>query len=77
VRFAYTMIFVRDVGASAEFYAGALGLMLDHVDDDGSYAEFETGSTKLGLVSNDHARAHLRVAFRENRISDSAAGFEL
>ncbi|WP_221032781.1 VOC family protein [Actomonas aquatica] len=53
----YILLYVRDAAASMAFYETAFGLTrtMLHVEGDKAYGELDTGSTKLGLVSQAQA----------------------
>jgi lactoylglutathione lyase len=64
MRFGYTILYVRDVGASLELYERAFGQRRRFVHESGEYAELETGATTLALASHELAAANLPDAFR-------------
>ncbi|MGI8553847.1 MAG: VOC family protein, partial [Dehalococcoidia bacterium] len=45
--------------------------------DDGTYAEMETGATRLGFASREQAASHLPAGFRPNDPENLPAGFEI
>ena len=49
--YRYTIIHVRDVGATVDFFARAFGLAPRYVHAGGDYAEMETGATRLAFSS--------------------------
>ena len=49
MRFGYTIVYVRDVADSVEFYERAFGLERRLLHESGQYAELETGSTALAF----------------------------
>jgi lactoylglutathione lyase len=59
MRFGYTILYVRDVGASVEFYESAFGLERRLVHQSGQYAEMETGATALAFAAHGLAAANL------------------
>jgi lactoylglutathione lyase len=72
VRFGYTILYVRDVPASVEFYERAFGLERRLLHESGQYAEFETGSTALALAAQELAAESVReLAHKE------PGGFEI
>jgi catechol 2,3-dioxygenase-like lactoylglutathione lyase family enzyme len=60
VRFGYTIIYVRDVTASIEFYEGAFGLERRLLHESGQYGELETGSTALAFAAHELAAESVR-----------------
>ena len=59
MRFGYTILYVRDVPASVEFYERAFDLKRRLLHDSGQYAEMETGGTTLAFAAHDLAAANL------------------
>lgn len=47
----YVILYVPDVGATAQFYASAFGLTPRFVHESGAYAEMETGGTALAFAA--------------------------
>lgn len=76
MKFGYTLLFVEDVAQTAQFYEKAFGLKIGFVAESGFYIEMDTGSTKLGFVSENFAQAG-GIDFQENRMQNKAPGFEL
>jgi lactoylglutathione lyase len=72
VRFGYTILYVRDVPASVEFYERAFGLERRLLHESGQYAELETGATALAFAARRLAAESVReLADRE------PGGFEI
>lgn len=63
MKFAYTILYVRDVGRSLAFYESAFGLQRRFLHESGEYGELETGATTLSFVSNDVAKENLPGGF--------------
>jgi lactoylglutathione lyase len=53
MRLGWTIVYVEEPPAAAEFYERTFGLRSDFVGPGGSYAQLDTGSTKLGFASYD------------------------
>ncbi len=51
MNFRYTILYVRDVSASMDFYARAFGLTKGFQHAGGDYGEMVTGTTKLAFSS--------------------------
>jgi lactoylglutathione lyase len=69
-----TIVYVEDVAASLAFYERVVGVVRDHLDDDGSYGELKSG---IGFAANWHAERHLDQPFRRNERDGIPFGFEL
>jgi lactoylglutathione lyase len=59
VRFGYTILYVRDVAASVQFYERAFQQPRRLVHESGQYAELETGTTTLAFAAHELASANL------------------
>jgi lactoylglutathione lyase len=47
----WTIVYVEDPVAASEFYAATFGLTPEFASPDGSYAQMDTGQTKLAFAS--------------------------
>jgi lactoylglutathione lyase len=77
MKLGYTILYVKDVTESIEFYELAFGLQRRFVDESGQYAEMETGETALAFASVQLASSNLPEDFRENTLSHPPAGIEI
>ena len=59
MRFGYTILYVRDVAASVEFYERAFQQPRRLLHESGQYAELETGPTTLAFAAHELASANL------------------
>ncbi|HEY1273296.1 MAG TPA: VOC family protein [Thermoleophilaceae bacterium] len=59
MRFGYTILYVRDVPASLDFYERAFSQRRRFLHESNEYAELETGTTTLALASRDLAAQNL------------------
>ena len=71
----YLIIYVPDVRQAVDFYARAFGLAARFIHDSGTYAELETGATRLAFA--DEKTTPSAGHFTLNRAEDRAAGFEV
>lgn len=77
IQFAYTILYVKDVNASIEFYETAFGLKRKFVSPDGSYGELDTGSTTLSFASTELANSNLPDGFIESSKSNKPFATEI
>lgn len=77
MQLGYTILYVKDVPASVEFYEKALGLTRRLIHESGFYAEMETGATTLAFISTNLADANLPCGFRENSLADPPPGISI
>lgn len=59
MRFAYTIVYVRDVEAALDFFERAFGLARRFIAPGGDYGELETGATALAFAQHATARGNL------------------
>ncbi len=64
MKFAYTILYVRDVGHSLDFYESAFGLQRRFLHESGMYGELETGSTALAFAAEAVAQSNLAGGFQ-------------
>jgi uncharacterized glyoxalase superfamily protein PhnB len=78
LRFGKTILYVREVETTVDFYERAFGLRRRFVHETKQYAELETGSTALAFASNELARNNLaHIDFRPNDINAHPPGLEI
>jgi lactoylglutathione lyase len=76
VRFGYTILYVRDVAASVEFYERAFQQPCRLLHESGEYAELETGPTTLAFATHELAAQNLPEGLEPGG-ERSADGFEV
>jgi lactoylglutathione lyase len=77
LRFAWTILYVKDVPRAVEFYERAFGLSRKFVHPSGAYAELDTGGTALAFVSQEQARESLKGEFVASDRASKPLGFEV
>lgn len=77
MRLGWTIIYVKDVAQSVDFYERAFGLTRRFVAPGASYAELETGGTALAFASHAQAREHLGSEFQASDPTRPPLGFEV
>ena len=60
INFAYTIVYVEDVGASLDFFERAFGLTRRFLHESGAYGELETGATTLSFARHDIGQGDTR-----------------
>lgn len=58
MKLGYTILYVENVSATVEFYQKAFGLNLLFIHESLTYAEMDTGTTKLAFASFELAKMH-------------------
>jgi lactoylglutathione lyase len=77
MRFGYTILYVRDVPASLDFYERAFGQRRRFLHESGQYAELETGGTALAFATHELAAANLPGVLGPPGGGDPAPAFEV
>src|SRR5215207_9781259 len=77
MRFAYSIIYVRDVAASMAFYERAFGLTRRSLLPDGSYGEMDTGTTTLSIAAYNTAPRNMGVEVQPHAANGKPAGAQL
>ena len=77
IRFAYTILYVKDVTTTIEFYEKVFKLKRKFIAETGEYGELSTGETTLSFARNDFIHQQLHGGFVESRISTPPLGMEI
>ena len=64
MKFAYTILYVRDAARSLAFYETAIGLQRRFLHESGAYGELETGPTTLAFAAEALAESNLPGGFQ-------------
>ena len=63
IEFKYTILYVRDVAKSLNFYSDVFKFKPLFITDEGDYGELDTGSVKLAFASHELGTANLSQGF--------------
>jgi lactoylglutathione lyase len=77
MKFGYTIIYVRDIIKTIEFYERAFGMTRKFVHESNTYAEMLSGETTLAFAEDDFARSLTDVDHHKNLPDATASGFEI
>lgn len=77
MKFAYTILYVRDVARSLAFYEAAFGVPRRFLHASGLYGELETGATALAFVAESVAQDNLPGGFVAADPARPPAAFEV
>lgn len=77
MRFAYTIVYVPDVGAALDFFERAFGLTRRFIAPGGDYGELETGATALAFAQHATARDSLGHDYVAGDTSAQPLGVEV
>lgn len=77
IKFAYTILYVKDVTKSIEFYENAFGFKRKFISPDNDYGELITGDTVLSFASTTLAKTNLSEGFLESSLETKPFGIEI
>lgn len=77
MKFGHTIIYVKDVTETVQFYEKAFGLKRQFIDPHGIYAQMETESVALGFACENLAKSNVKIDFNKNMSTGAPAGFEI
>jgi lactoylglutathione lyase len=77
IKFAYTILYVKDVEKTIHFYETAFGFSRKFVSHDNSYGELSVGDTTLSFASTDLAKSNLKDGFTESSLVNKPFGIEI
>ena len=77
IKFAYTILYVKDVTKTVEFYEKAFGFTRKFMTPENDYAELLVGETTLSFASITLAQSNLKDGFIESNLSNKPFGIEI
>lgn len=77
IKFAYTILYVKDVTKTVEFYEKAFGFNRKFITPENDYAELLVGETTLSFASITLAQSNLKDGFIESNLSNKPFGIEI
>ena len=77
IKFAYTILYVQDVGKTINFYEKAFGFERKFISPDNSYGELLVGETTLSFASVALAKINLKDGFIESSLANKPFGIEI
>jgi len=77
IKFAYTILYVKDVSKTIDFYEKAFGFTRKFVAPDNSYGELSTGDTTLSFASVELANTNLKNGFIESDLNNKPFAIEI
>lgn len=77
IKFAYTILYVKDVAKSIDFYEKAFGFTRKFITPENDYAELLVGETTLSFASITLANSNLKDGFIESNLTNKPFGIEL
>ncbi len=77
IKFAYTILYVKDVTKAIEFYEAAFGFVRKFVTPENDYGELLVGETTLSFASISLAKSALTNGFIESTLNSKPFGIEI
>jgi lactoylglutathione lyase len=77
LKFAYTILYVKDVALTAKFYQEGFDFALKFITPENDYAELISGETTLAFASIPLAKSNLKEGFIESEIDNKPFGIEI
>ena len=77
VKFGYTILYVKDVTKSIEFYEKSFGFERKFITPENDYGELETGQTTISFASIELANSNLKNGFMESNLNEKPFGIEI
>ena len=77
IQFAYTILYVKDVAKTIEFYQKAFGFEQKMLTPEKDYGELVTGATTMAFASHELGQANFKEGFLASRLEQKPFGIEL
>ena len=77
IKFAYTILYVKDVEKSITFYEKAFGFTRKFVTPENDYGELLVGETTLSFASIVLANSNLKEGFTQSSLTNKPFGIEI
>lgn len=77
IKYAYTILYVKDVEKAVQFYEKAFGFSRKFVTPENDYGELSVGETTLSFASVGLANSNLKDGFVESSPSGKPFGIEI
>ena len=77
IKFAYTILYVKDVEKSIDFYEKAFGFSRKFVTPENDYGELLVGETTLSFCSLTLANSNFKDGFIESSLTNKPFGIEI
>lgn len=77
IQYAYTILYVKDVPETINFYMQAFGFRQKLLSPENDYAELNSGSTTLAFANIELGSANFKEGFQESKPNQKPFGIEL
>ncbi len=76
-KFAYTILYVKNVEKTIKFYESAFGFSKKFITPENDYGELFVGETTLSFASLTLANSNLKDGFIQSSLTDKPFGIEI
>jgi uncharacterized glyoxalase superfamily protein PhnB len=77
IQYAYTILYVKDVPTTMEFYKNAFGFEQKFLTPENDYGELISGSTTIAFANFELGNSNFKKGFTESKLSVKPFGIEL
>jgi len=77
IQYAYTLLYVKDVPSTMDFYQKVFGFKEKLLTPEKDYGELESGGTTLAFANFDLGRSNFKAGFAQSDLEEKAFGIEL
>lgn len=77
IQYAYTILYVKDVPQTMEFYKKAFSFEEKFLTPENDYGELLSGSTTIAFANLELGNANFQKGFAESKMSEKPFGIEL
>ncbi|TMM53612.1 VOC family protein [Maribacter algarum] len=77
IQYAYTILYVKDVPRTMEFYNKAFGFKQKLLTPENDYGEIESGSTTIAFANFELGNSNFRKGFIKSNLNEKPFGIEL
>ena len=77
IQFAYTILYVKDVPKTMEFYTNAFGFGQKFLTPENDYGEITSGATTIAFANFELGKANFKKGFTKSTLKEKPFGIEL
>ncbi|MEP3209268.1 MAG: VOC family protein [Maribacter sp.] len=77
IQYAYTILYVKDIPETIEFYTKAFGFEQKFLTTENDYGEILSGSTTIAFANLELGNSNFKKGFKESKLSEKPFGIEL
>ena len=77
MKYAYTILYVDNVGKTIQFYENAFGFQKRFITPENDYGELVTGDTTIAFASNTLGDSNFKKGFKKLNLNEDPNGIEM